>query len=105
MATDKSDVIKGEFFDALEAFKASAGLSAEELRGFQLSSLTDLQTSIGIIQHEQSRTRTRRYMKRLEPFLKTVEEYGKVIEVFVNSSEMLAFVWVAAKSLFQRVSC
>ena len=96
MTANQSSSAEREFLDALEAFKTSAGLSAEELQDFQFSTLTDLQSTIGMIQQEQSRTRTLRYSKRLEPFLKTIEEYGKVIEVFVNSSQMLAFIWVSA---------
>jgi len=34
------------------------------------------------------------YMKRLDPFLQTMEQYGKVINVFVNISSVVAFIWV-----------
>ena len=85
-----------QFRRALDAFKKKAGLTSEELQYFQCSSFDDVLTTLNTVQKEQSKKKTLVYMRRIDPFLKTIAEYGKVIEIFVNTSEILAFVWVSA---------
>lgn len=34
------------------------------------------------------------HMKRLEGFLEAVQTYSKVLDVFVNVNDMVAFIWV-----------
>ncbi|RYP68514.1 hypothetical protein DL769_005502 [Monosporascus sp. CRB-8-3] len=99
MASSTPDITKREFLSTLAAFKANAGLSAEELQDFQFTSLEDLQVAVNTIQQQQAQAKRLLYMRRLEPFLKTMGEYGKVIEVFVNTSEILAFIWGPMKYL------
>lgn len=82
------------FTTALEEFKKGVKLSADEESLFKLTKLEDLRIFIRDLQEEQCRQRRMSYLKRLEPFLKTMEEYGKVIEVFVNASDIVAFIWV-----------
>jgi uncharacterized protein involved in exopolysaccharide biosynthesis len=85
---------KTVFHRSIEAFRAKAGLSQDELQDFELTSLDDLKAQISIIQSDQRRSKKLLYLKRLGPFLDTMEQYGKIIEVFLNIHEVVAFVWV-----------
>ncbi|KAI2628485.1 hypothetical protein GGR54DRAFT_587349 [Hypoxylon sp. NC1633] len=82
-----------EFRAALDQFKRTAGLTQTEEAEFQMTNLEDLRDCIRNIQQDQEQKKGMMYMKRLDPFLKTMEEYGKVLDVFVNTSEIVAFVW------------
>lgn len=85
---------KCQFEVILEDFKSKAQLTTKELEEFKFTSLDGLRSTIKRIQQDQEAKRRMRHMKRLEPFLKTMETYGKIVEVFANTSETLAFVWV-----------
>ena len=82
------------FHLALEDFKKRSRLGPEELQAFETTRLHELRSAIATIQREQESKRRLRYMRRLEPFLQTMEQYGKVVEVFVNTSDIVAFLWV-----------
>ena len=56
--------------------------------------LEDLDRAIGKIQDKQRETRSYRNLRRIEPFVTGMKEYGKVIELFTNASPIVAFVWV-----------
>ncbi|KAL1846019.1 hypothetical protein Daus18300_014380 [Diaporthe australafricana] len=85
-----------EFEIALEDFKKNAQLGPDEVKEFRFADLNSLRSTIKRIQTEQESKRRMRNMKRLEPFLQTMEQYGHTVDVFVNTSEVLAFVWVAS---------
>jgi hypothetical protein len=89
MAATKSD-----FERAVENFRKSSDLDEAELADFEITDLNALLQAINTIQNRQAQNKKLMYMKRLEPFLKTMEEYGKVLEVFLNVSDFIAFVWV-----------
>lgn len=69
-------------------------LTAAERAEFQFATIDELLTAIENIQEEQAKKRKLRNLMRIRPFLASMEEYGKVIEVFLNASNILAFVWV-----------
>ncbi|XPS70547.1 hypothetical protein M3J09_002763 [Ascochyta lentis] len=87
------------FEDAIKNFKATAGLTQNELQDFAHTTLDDLKSSIAVIQNEQRASRKLRYLKRLGPFLDTMERYGKIIETFLNVSDLIAFIWGPVKFL------
>ena len=89
MAATRSD-----FERAVDAFRKSADLGEAEMADFELTSLQALQQAISTIQNSQARNKKLMYMRRLEPFLKTMEDYGKVLEVFLNVSKFISFIWV-----------
>ncbi|KAI2477453.1 Goodbye domain containing protein [Pyrenophora tritici-repentis] len=91
--------IASAFERALEEFKKSAGLKQHEITNFQLTSLDDLRCKISDIQNEQRKTKKLVYLKRLGPFLETMEQYGTIIEVFLNISDFVAFIWGPMKFL------
>lgn len=85
------------FRRALERFKAH--LSPAERDEFGVVSLEDVQNTIAHIQQTQGSERTMRNFTRIKGFLEAMEQYGKVVEVFVNVSDIIAFVWVGGQFL------
>ncbi|KAH8662434.1 hypothetical protein BX600DRAFT_382529 [Xylariales sp. PMI_506] len=91
--------IQAEFKDVAKDFRekaSQAGLTPGELKDFECSTFQSVEVVIASIQQKQLQTRKLQYIRRIEPFLKAMVEYGKVLDIFVNTSEILAFVWVAS---------
>ena len=84
------------FQRALTRFKGQ--LSPAEQEEFGVTSLEDVQETIDNIQEIQGSQRKMRNLTRIKAFLEAMEQYGKVIEVFLNVSDILAFVWVCRQS-------
>lgn len=90
MAT--SDSSKSLFNQTLERFKIS--LSDAEKEDFRLATLDDVHNTIRDIQDEHASGRKMRNMARIQKFLEGMEQYSNVIEVFLNASIFVAFVWL-----------
>ena len=90
--------IDREFRDVLCAFRAQANLSTEEDYEFRYTTIHDLQSAILRIRDKQLADNKLRYLSRLDPILKTLQQYGQVVEVFVNAAEMVGFIWVRSLS-------
>lgn len=69
-------------------------LTKDEQHKIENVSLDDLHKAIKGIQDKQKETRTCRNLKRIEPFVRGMTEYGKVIALFANAVTIVAFVWV-----------
>lgn len=87
MATAEAIVKK-----ALDQLKST--LTAEDVRMFSNSSLEDLWREARKVENEQGARLDLRFMRRLEPFLRSLESYAGVIEVFCQGYAPMAFVWV-----------
>ena len=87
----------GAFQRALARFKSH--LSPEDQEKFGVTSLKDVQETIARIQSAQGSKRKMRNLTRLKGFIEAMEQYGQIIEVFLNVSEIISFVWVSRKSL------
>lgn len=87
MATGEA-IVKG----ALDQLKST--LTSEDVRMFSNTSLEDLWREARKVEQEQGARLELRFMRRLEPFLQTMESYGSVIEVFCQGYSPMAFVWV-----------
>ena len=94
MATTGNDI---GFQRALTRFKSH--LSPAEQEKFRVTRLEDVQETIAHIQATQGSERNMRNLTRIRAFVEAMEQYGKVVEVFVNVSDIIAFVWVCGKSL------
>ena len=70
------------------------GLTKVEQDEIENVSLGDLHEAIKKIQAKQKATKSYRNLKRIEPFVTGMTEYGKVIAVFANAVPIVAFVWV-----------
>lgn len=89
------------FEDVLADF--SLNWTVEEKTQFAATTLSDLEATMERIQRRMISLRKQRGMRKLEGFLEAMKEFDKVIQVFVNSSEILAFVWGPMKFLLQTV--
>ena len=78
---------------ALVQFKAS--VSQEDACIFQDTTHEDLRDGILQIEKELGRRWDLRFMRRIEPFLESMANYGPVIEVFSQGYSLMAFVWVS----------
>lgn len=85
-------VYANSFHLALSEFKTK--LTNHEKSHFQVTTLQDLHVAIETIQRKHASEKRLRGMQRLEVFLEGMKEYDKVIQVFVNSTPLLAFIWV-----------
>jgi hypothetical protein len=86
------------FRRALANFKAHLSLDEEE--DFRLTSLKDLKLTIDKIQKKQASEKKMKNLRRLSLFLGGMEEFGKIIEVFLNSSNFVAYIWVWPSVMF-----
>ncbi|KAL8303462.1 hypothetical protein RB597_005051 [Gaeumannomyces tritici] len=80
-----------EFRRVSDAFKAD--LTPQELDYFQSSRLEDVQHALSRVQSEQEAKGSLRFLRRIEPFVNTMLEYSKVVEVFINVEETMALIW------------
>ncbi|KAJ8062489.1 hypothetical protein OCU04_009019 [Sclerotinia nivalis] len=90
------------FQKCLDDFKKR--LTNEELQDFQFSSLDDVKAAILKIQDDQSRRKSMMNLPRVKAFLEAFEQYEKIIEVFLNTSSILCFVWGPMKFCLQVAS-
>jgi len=88
------------FREALERFKCEH-LKETESEQFQFVDLANLKSTIKEIQDEQASKNKMRNLTRLKAFLEGMEQYQKLIEMFVNASQYLAFVWVGFRVLWR----
>lgn len=77
---------------ALDQLKST--LTAEDVRMFSNTSLEDLWREARKVEDEQGARLDLRFMRRIEPFLRSLESYASVIEVFCQAHPPMAFVWV-----------
>lgn len=79
-------------------------LTNRELQRFKGTTLKDVEATLEDIQKRQDTQRELRNLTRIRGFLDAMDQFGKVIEVFTNSSNMVAFVWGPLKFLLQMSS-
>jgi hypothetical protein len=80
------------FERALKEFKKD--LKKRDQDVFKNTTLDGLKQCIGDLQKEQHSSRRLQNLNRLKPFIEAMEQYGKVVTIFANTNEILAFVWV-----------
>ena len=81
----------------LRSFKAR--LTPGEQNSFTGTTLEDLRLTVASIQKTQITERTNKNVARLRKFLEAIESYSKVLDVFVNINDFVAFVWGPIKYL------
>lgn len=92
------------FSRVLSAFRSR--LSPQDISNFQSTTFKDLREEITTIQKEQAQRRGFRNLNKVRPFLNGVEQYSKVIEVFVNAKpSIMAFIWVYNFQLGIDINC
>jgi len=66
---------------------------------FSGCTLKDVRDAIRDIQREHGEEDNLRNMRRLSAFIEAMEQFGKVVDVFLNASEFVCFVWGPIKFL------
>ncbi|KAI1477416.1 hypothetical protein F4774DRAFT_420091 [Daldinia eschscholtzii] len=79
------------FQRALIRFKRS--LTLDLANEFSICSLADVDQVCKEIEKKHGCDGKLRHMRRLRGFMEAIEQFGKVIEVFVNASEVVCFIW------------
>jgi len=70
-------------------------ITVEDARTFHSTQLQDVRQAAIDIEKWQRNRGSLRNMKRIEPFLKSIEKYSNVIETLCNQTPYLPFVWVS----------
>ena len=81
------------FEDALSDFKTS--LSKKELAQFQCVDFKDVEDTIKNIERDQKGKKKMQNIARIKPFLDAMNQYGKIVEAFFNSSNIIVYIWVS----------
>jgi len=76
-------------------------LTAKEQQLFKATTFNDLRGAIYKIQETQEASKELKALRRIEGFLEAMTQFGKVIEVFLNASDFLCFVWGPIKLILQ----
>jgi hypothetical protein len=79
--------------------KFRARLTGQLLLEFEGTTYDQLCSEIIRIQREQEGSKTMMNLSRIQSFLEAMEQFGKIIEVFINVADMVAFVWGPIKFL------
>ncbi|KAI0099457.1 WD40 repeat-like protein [Daldinia grandis] len=90
------------FQRALDRFKQS--ISPDLAKDFSICSLSHVQQVCKEIQQKHGNEGKLRYMGRLRGFIEAMEQFGKVIEIFVNASEIVCFIWRPIKFILLAAS-
>ncbi|OJD34180.1 zinc finger protein [Diplodia corticola] len=83
------------FDQALARFKGQ--LSDKEIVDFQLTSAEDLKRAILQLQKTQAGEKRMQNLHRLTAFVEAMDQFDKVVQVFLNASDYLGFIWGPAK--------
>jgi hypothetical protein len=74
--------------------KFNKNLTVKQRNEFSLCSLEDVRQTVVTIQEKQGSQKKMRNMARIQAFLEAMEQYGKVVEVFLNFTPFLGYIWV-----------
>ncbi len=77
---------------ALDQLKPT--ITSEDARAFVETTSVDIRRAAREIEKEQGARLELRFMRRIEPFLLSLESYAPVMEVFCQGYSPMAFVWV-----------
>ena len=78
-----------------EAFeKLRRSISAEDAHDFASTSLKDVWKAVREIDATQRKRQSAQNLGRVEPLLRGLEKYSKVIEVLCNGTPFMPYVWV-----------
>ena len=80
------------FERAISRFRTS--LPSNRLHEFSICTVEDVRQSIREIQDEQGAQGKLRYLGRIAGFVEAMEQFGAVLDLFVNANELVCFIWV-----------
>jgi hypothetical protein len=76
-------------------------VSDEDAHVFASTELSDVWKAVREIDASQRKRQSAQNLRRVEPLLKGLEKYTKVIEVLCNGTPYLPYVWVCVRALLQ----
>ncbi|KAI0402399.1 hypothetical protein F4802DRAFT_375189 [Xylaria palmicola] len=76
---------------ALQKFQA--GLTQEQRQQFNATSIDDVKTEIGNIQNRLGSVKKLRSLRRISQFLEAMGQIEQLVQIFLNVSNVVAFVW------------
>jgi hypothetical protein len=79
--------------------KLTTSISVEDAHNFASTELKDVWLAARMIEGQQRKRSEAQNLRRIEPFLKGLERYTKVIEVLCNGTPYMPYVWVRGHSL------
>lgn len=91
MSTHTTSFVSEAFETALTGFKSR--LTDKELKDFQGTKVEDIKYEIQRIQDGHENLKQNMNMNRIKSFLEAMEQFGKILDVFLNASQFVAFVW------------
>ena len=80
-------------------------VTPEDARNFSDTRLEDVWREAREIEREQGARLALRNMRRIEPFLKSLETYSGVIDTFCQGFSPMAWVWVSMRHTGSRCVC
>jgi hypothetical protein len=83
--------------NAVKKFKNR--LSGQHLIDFKNTTYDSLCSDINAMQDSQHKRKEIMNMGRIQTFLEAMNQFGKVVEIFLNVSEAVAFIWGPMKFL------
>lgn len=86
--------------NACERLKAS--ISVVDAHQFASTELKDVWSALHQINNEQRARQSAQNLRRVEPLLKGIGKYTKVIEVFCNGTPYMPYVWVSLSNIVSR---
>jgi transcriptional/translational regulatory protein YebC/TACO1 len=101
MSTAPNTFVSEAFENALATFKSR--LTEKELEHFRETRLQDVKIQIKHIQDDRENLKQNQNMTRLSSFLEAMEQFGKIVDVFLNASPFVAFVWGPLKFMLMVV--
>ena len=104
MSTNASSAqsLSVSFQRALE--KCNKNLSPRQRQEFQAATLEDLIQEVKKIQERRGSQRELRSMARLQRFIEAMKQYGELVNVFLNSTPFLGYIWVCRMLIYTKVS-
>ena len=74
-------------------------LTGKELTEFKATTYDGLCNEIALLQQEQESLKKMMNLSRIQSFIEAMDQFGKVVEIFLNVSDVVAFVWGPVKLL------
>ncbi|KAI1769143.1 hypothetical protein GGR53DRAFT_528987 [Hypoxylon sp. FL1150] len=81
------------FEDALAQFQSE--LKKKDRDRFKNTTMKDLVDEVGKMQKEHLSQARGQNIARIKPYIEAIEQFGKVVEIFANTSSFVAFAWIA----------
>ncbi|KAF7954690.1 hypothetical protein EAE96_005809 [Botrytis aclada] len=87
------------------AFKRlRSSISQQDAHNFASTELKDVWVAIRQIDSTQRQRQSGQNLRRIEPFLRGVEKYSKIVDVLCNGTPYLSFIWAPIKLMLQIAS-